>query len=90
MRISTVLLAATAFALAACHPTATPAPEGTLNGAAAAISAGSAASLPTGGVTSDAGQAAAPTPADANTASAAIAAQAAASASSASDAAATR
>jgi hypothetical protein len=84
MRTSTVLMTAAALALAACHPSNTPATEGTVNGAAAAISAGSAASLPTGGATVNEDHATAPTAADANAASAAIAAQAASGASAAS------
>jgi hypothetical protein len=83
MHTSTVLIAAAALALTACHPSNTPAPEGTLNGAAAAMSAGSAASLPTGAATVNEGHATAPTAADANAASAAIAAQAASGASAA-------
>lgn len=72
------LLVAATLALAACHPTSTPTTEGTLNGAATAIDAGSApaASTHLPGTATTRTPTAAEAATQANTASAAIAAQA--------------
>jgi len=77
MRALTIALFAAAFALSACHPGGPPAPEGTVNSTAAAVSAGSAPATDGTTLAQDRSASESAAATDAQTASAAIAAQSA-------------